>query len=84
MMSTTQLLQVLKRCESNYENHHIVWVSHVDVLQIGQLYAANVDNVGLFKLYQFKNGEVRAMKRTPNLLPNPSPLEAPSRRGTVM
>lgn len=79
----TRLYAVVERCESEFENHHIVWVSHADVLQIGQLYGANVENVGLFSSYRFKNGEVRAMKRTPDSLPDPSPLEAPQ-RGTGM
>jgi broad specificity phosphatase PhoE len=75
----TRLLEVVERFESEYEGHHIVWTSHADVLQIAQLYAANVDNVGLFSSYRFKNGEVRPMKRTPDSLPEPSPLEAPQR-----
>ena len=78
----TRLLEVVERCEAEFENHHIVWVSHADVLQIGQLYGANVENVGLFSSYRFKNGEVRAMKRTPDSLPEPVPLEAPQ-RGTI-
>jgi broad specificity phosphatase PhoE len=78
----TRLAQVVDKFESEYSDHHIVWVSHADVLQIGQLYGANVDNVGLFSAYRFKNGEVRAMKRTPDSLPEPEPLEAP-KRGTT-
>ncbi|CAJ1961581.1 unnamed protein product [Cylindrotheca closterium] len=78
-----RLSEVVERCESEFENHHIVWVSHADVLQIGQLYGANVENVGMFSSYRFKNGEVRAMKRTPDSLPDPVPLEAPL-RGTNM
>ena len=75
----TRLSQVIERFEAEYIDHHIVWVSHADVLQIGQLYGANVENVGLFSQYRFKNGEVRAMKRTPDSLPEPVPLEAPNR-----
>jgi broad specificity phosphatase PhoE len=75
----TRLAQVVEKFESEYSDHHIVWVSHADVLQIGQLYGANVDNAGLFSAYRFKNGEVRAMKRTPDSLPEPEPLEAPNR-----
>ena len=79
----TRLSQVVDRCEEEYENAHIVWVSHADVLQIGQLYAANAENVGLFSSYRFKNGEVRAVKSTPDSLPDPVPLEAP-KRGTTL
>lgn len=79
----TRLSQVVDRCEEQYENAHIVWVSHADVLQIGQLYAANAENVGLFSSYRFKNGEVRAVKSTPDSLPDPVPLEAP-KRGTTL
>jgi broad specificity phosphatase PhoE len=79
----TRLAEVVERCESEFEGHHIVWVSHADVLQIGQLYAANAENVGEFSSYRFKNGEVRAMKRSQADLPNPVPLEAP-KRGTAV
>jgi broad specificity phosphatase PhoE len=75
----TRLSQVVERCEAEYKDHHIVWVSHADVVQIGQLYGANVEHVGLFSSYRFKNGEVRAMKRTSDSLPEPVPLEAPLR-----
>mmetsp|Transcript_30906 Transcript_30906/g.72839 ORF Transcript_30906/g.72839 Transcript_30906/m.72839 type:complete len:329 (-) Transcript_30906:61-1047(-) len=78
----TRLLEVVKRCEKLYNDMHIVWVSHADVLQIGQLYAANAENVGKFSSYRFKNGEVRAVKNTPDSLPDPVPLEAP-KRGTT-
>jgi probable phosphoglycerate mutase len=77
----TRLSRVVNRCEQQYDDTHIVWVSHADVLQIGQLYAANAENVGSFSSYRFKNGEVRAMKNSPDSLPAPVPLEAP-RRGT--
>lgn len=77
----TRLSNVVERCEDQYNDTHIVWVSHADVLQIGQLYAANAENVGTFSAYRFKNGEVRAVKNTPNSLPEPVPLEAP-KRGT--
>jgi hypothetical protein len=57
-------------------------VSHADVLQIAQLYASGVDNVGLFSSYRFQNGEVREMKvGSTSKLPDPVPLEAP-KRGT--
>lgn len=78
----TRLSEVVKRCEKQYEGTHIVWVSHADILQIGQLYAANAENVGKFSAYRFKNGEVRAMKNTTDSLPEPVPLEAP-KRGTI-
>jgi broad specificity phosphatase PhoE len=77
----TRLSQVVNRCEEQYDDTHIVWVSHADVLQIGQLYAANAENIGRFSAYRFKNGEVRAVKNTPDSLPEPVPLEAP-KRGT--
>ena len=77
----TRINQVVSKFEEEYEGHHLVLVSHADVLQIAQLYAANVDNVGIFSSYRFKNGEVRPMKRTADSLPPPSPLEAP-KRGT--
>jgi len=77
----TRLSQVVDRCEERYNDTHIVWVSHADVLQIGQLYAANAENVGRFSAYRFKNGEIRAVKNAPDSLPKPVPLEAP-RRGT--
>lgn len=56
----------------------VVLVSHADVLQITQLYAANVNNVGNFSSYRFTNGEVRSMKRTPDSLPEPDPLPFPT------
>jgi len=77
----TRLSQVVDRCEEKYDDMHIVWVSHADVLQIGQLYAANAENVGRFSAYRFKNGEVRAVKNTADSLPDAVPLEAP-KRGT--
>jgi broad specificity phosphatase PhoE len=79
----TRLEGVVQRIESEYEGCHVVWTSHADVLQIAQLYGANCENVGIFSSYRFKNGEVRAMQRTPDSLPGPSPLEAP-KRGTQM
>ena len=59
--------------------HHVVLTSHADVLQISQLYGCHAPNVGAFSSYRFGNGEVRAMARTPDSLPEPSPLEAPVR-----
>ena len=66
--------------ERQYSGCHIVLVSHADVLQITQLYAAGVDNVGTFSSYRFANGEVRPMDRTPDSLPEPSALRPPDRR----
>lgn len=63
------------------QKYHVVLTSHADVLQITQLYAAGAENVGAFSSYRFGNGEVRAMVRTPDSLPEPAPLEAP-KRGT--
>lgn len=74
-----RLSEVMERCESEFDGCHIVWVSHADVLQIGQLYAANAKNVGEFSSFRFKNGEVRPMKRAEKYLPEPAPLEAPQR-----
>ena len=65
--------------ENDSGKYHVVLVSHADVLQIAQLYGANAPNVGKFSSYRFTNGEVRVMKRTPDSLPEPSPLEAPQR-----
>jgi broad specificity phosphatase PhoE len=55
----------------------IVIVSHADTLQILQAYAAQLSNVGLFSQYRFGNGEVRALGRSPDTLPPPSPLAVP-------
>lgn len=76
---STRLRQVVMELEGEYEDANIVLVSHADVLQICQLYGANVDNVGIFSSFRFGNGEVRRMARTPDSLPPPSPLEAPDR-----
>lgn len=80
----TRLRKVVADLEARYENCHLVWVSHADVLQIAQLYASGMDNVGLFSSYRFQNGEVRPMEvGCTNSLPQPVPLEAP-RRGTLL
>lgn len=77
-----RLHSAIEDLEAQYDNCHLVLVSHADVLQIAQLYASGVDNVGLFSSYRFKNGEVREMKvGSTSRLPDPVPLEAP-RRGT--
>lgn len=77
----TRLRELIVSLEDQYHDCHVVLVSHADVLQIMQLYAANVENVGVFSSYRFTNGEVRVMKQTPDSLPEPSPLQAP-KRGT--
>jgi len=55
----------------------IVVVSHADTLQILQTYAAGLQNVGKFSQYRFNNGEVRALKQTPDSLPPPVALKVP-------
>jgi broad specificity phosphatase PhoE len=60
-------------------NYHVVLTSHADVLQIAQLYGAGAENVGTFSSYRFGNGEVRAMARTVDSLPDPVALPAPQR-----
>ena len=77
----TRLRQVIMELEEELppEGSSVVLVSHADVLQICQLFAAGVDNVGVFSSYRFTNGEVRKMNRTPDSLPEPSPLQAPDR-----
>jgi broad specificity phosphatase PhoE len=75
----TRLREVVLELEEHHQNCSIVLVSHADVLQIFQLYAAGADNVGTFSSYRFANGEIRMMYRTPESLPQPSPLQAPDR-----
>lgn len=60
---------------------HVVCVSHADVLQIAQLYAAEVPNVGEFSSYRFANGEVRQMQPGAGLasLPEANHLQKPYR-----
>lgn len=58
---------------------HIVLTSHADVLQILQVYAAGLDNVGTFSCYRFGNGEIRKMGREVESLPVAVPLEPPRR-----
>jgi broad specificity phosphatase PhoE len=71
---STRLWRVVQDHESTFENAHIVWTSHADVLQIAQLYAADYDNVGSFSSFRFGNGEVRPMKQTKESLSEPVPL----------
>lgn len=59
--------------------NHIVLTSHADVLQITQVYAAGLENVGAFSSYRFGNGEVRRMGRDVGSLPDPVPLQPPKR-----
>jgi len=63
--------------DDNGDDDIIVLVSHADVLQIAQLYAADIENVGHFSSYRFTNGEVREMALTADSLPDPQPLERP-------
>jgi len=58
---------------------HIVLTSHADTLQITQVYAAGIDNVGRFSEYRFGNGEVRKMGRSVDTLPEAVPLQPPKR-----
>lgn len=47
--------QCILELEDTFTQKHIVLVSHADVLQIAQLYAAGADNVGTFSSYRFKS-----------------------------
>lgn len=79
---STRLREVLMKIEesdvhANGNGDVVVLTSHADVLQITQLYASGIENVGDFSSYRFGNGEVRFMGRTPDTLPEPQPLEMP-------
>ena len=80
---TTRLRETLLKIDENQLHNEsengdvIVLVSHADVLQIMQVYAAGLDNVGMFSSYRFANGEIRCMKRNVNSLPEPQPLQPP-------
>ena len=79
-----RIRQVVMECEEQFSDCHLVLVSHADVLQIAQLYAARADNVGSFSSYRFKNGEIREMiMGSTQQLPDPIPLQAPD-RGTAL
>lgn len=67
--------------EARYDGggNHVVLASHADVLQITQVYAAGLENPGQFSSYRFGNGEVRAMRRSVDSLPEPVPLQPPKR-----
>ena len=60
---------------------HVVCVSHADVLQIAQLYAAEVPNVGEFSSFRFQNGEIRRLQLGAGLasLPEANHLQKPYR-----
>ena len=75
----TRVGEAILRIEDKHEGDVIVLASHADTLQITQLYAANAPNVGAFSQYRFTNGEVRSMLRTPESLPDASPLKPPER-----
>lgn len=79
---STRIREALLRIDANHNEpggNHIVLTSHADVLQITQVYAAGLDNVGKFSQYRFGNGEVRRMQRTVDSLPDPVPLQPPKR-----
>ena len=78
---TTRLRSTLLDIDSKHDEggNHIVLTSHADVLQITQVYASGLDNVGKFSQYRFGNGEVRKMGRTVDTLPEPVPLQPPER-----
>lgn len=50
-----QLEEIYPGTEKNTKTNHIVLVSHADVLQIAQLYAAHATNVGEFSSFRFKS-----------------------------
>eukprot|EP00571_Detonula_confervacea_P006726 CAMPEP_0172313628 /NCGR_PEP_ID=MMETSP1058-20130122/20649_1 /TAXON_ID=83371 /ORGANISM="Detonula confervacea, Strain CCMP 353" /LENGTH=313 /DNA_ID=CAMNT_0013027311 /DNA_START=19 /DNA_END=956 /DNA_ORIENTATION=- len=62
---STRIRATLLNIDSQHTDggNHIVLTSHADVLQITQVYAAGLDNVGMFSQYRFGNGEVRKMGR---------------------
>jgi broad specificity phosphatase PhoE len=76
----TRIRRCILELEESYSDAHLVLVSHADVLQITQLYAAGAPNVGEFSSYRFVNGEVRHMTiGSMDGLPEPSPLPPPKR-----
>eukprot|EP00978_Attheya_sp_CCMP212_P048910 scaffold593155_cov47-Attheya_sp.AAC.1 len=76
---STRIREAILKIDEQHENGNIVLVSHADVLQITQCYAAGLPNVGLFSQYRFGNGEVRAMQRSETSLPEPAPLDPPEK-----
>lgn len=80
--TATRLREVIMRIEESdlhkkEDGDIIVLTAHADVVQICQLYASGIDNVGDFSSYRFGNGEVRFVGRTPDTLPKREPLEMP-------
>lgn len=76
----TRMYETLEKIDTHprhEEGDVIVLVSHADTLQILQVYAAGLDNVGEFSSYRFTNGEVRELGRSVDILPDPQPLEIP-------
>lgn len=78
---STRIRSALLEIDSQHSTpgNHIVLTSHADVLQITQVYAAGLENVGEFSSYRFGNGEVRRMGRDVHSLPQPVPLQPPKR-----
>lgn len=76
---STRIREVVLKIDEQHEHCNIVLVSHADVLQITQCYAAGLPNVGLFSQYRFGNGEARAMQRSETSLPEPAPLDPPEK-----
>lgn len=78
---TSRIRETILDIDAQHSNggNHIVLTSHADVLQITQVYAAGLDNVGRFSQYRFENGEVRRMGREVDSLPEAVPLLPPKR-----
>lgn len=77
---STRIRSTLLGIDSQHTDggNHIVLTSHADVLQITQVYAAGLENVGMFSQYRFGNGEVRKMGRVVGSLPEAVPLQPPT------
>eukprot|EP00804_Cyclotella_cryptica_P004047 CCRYP_015438-RA/>CCRYP_015438-RA protein AED:0.03 eAED:0.03 QI:13/1/1/1/1/1/3/2647/384 len=77
---STRIRSAILHIDSQHTTgNHIVLTSHADVLQITQVYAAGLENVGEFSQYRFRNGEVRRMGRDVESLPEAVPLQPPRR-----
>mmetsp|Transcript_20776 Transcript_20776/g.38130 ORF Transcript_20776/g.38130 Transcript_20776/m.38130 type:complete len:331 (-) Transcript_20776:78-1070(-) len=78
---STRIRSTLLDIDSQHDGggNHIVLTSHADTLQIAQVYAAGLDNAGMFSQYRFGNGEVRRMGRGVDSLPEAVPLVPPKR-----
>jgi len=78
---STRIRSTILNIDSQHDGggNHIVLTSHADVLQITQVYAAGLENVGKFSQYRFGNGEVRRMLREVGSLPEAAPLQPPKR-----